>query len=133
MQKVVDASALLAYLNKESGWEKMEELLATASEKDRPLLMTAVNWGEVYYIILRHLGDYNQAGDIERSVQTLPIEIIGVDRELAKEAATLKVNYKLAYADAFAAALAKSRKAELVTCDKEFKAVEGAVKINWIS
>ncbi|MEW6027031.1 MAG: PIN domain-containing protein [Planctomycetota bacterium] len=132
MQKVVDASALLAYLNKESGWQKMEELLATASDKDRPLLMTAVNWGEVYYIILRHLDDYNLAEDVERSIQTLPIEVIGVDREMAKEAAHLKVNYKLASADAFAAALAKSHRAELITCDKEFKAVEDSVKINWI-
>ena len=37
------------------------------------------------------------------------------------------------YADYFAAALAKLRKAELVTGDKEFKQVEGEVKILWIA
>jgi predicted nucleic acid-binding protein len=35
-------------------------------------------------------------------------------------------------ADAFAAALAKSKKAELVTADHEFKSVEKEIKINWL-
>jgi predicted nucleic acid-binding protein len=132
MQKVIDASALLCYLNKEQGWEKMEELLSLAAEKEKSLFMSAVNWGEVYYIILRNLVDYHEAEEVEKVIQTLPIEIVPADRELAKEAATLKVNHKLAYADAFAAALAKLKKAELITSDKEFKSVEGKIKISWI-
>ena len=133
MQKVIDASALLAYLNKESGWEKMEEILTIAAEKEKDLLMSAVNWGEVYYIILRDVIDYHKAEDIEQIIQTMPIEIVPADQEMAKEVATFKATHKLAYADSFAAALAKKRKAELVTGDKEFKAVEGTIKINWIT
>jgi predicted nucleic acid-binding protein len=38
----------------------------------------------------------------------------------------------MSYADCFAAALAKLRKAELVTGDEEFKQVEGEIKIRWI-
>jgi predicted nucleic acid-binding protein len=52
--------------------------------------------------------------------------------ELAKKAAELKASRKMSHADCFAAALAKLRKAELVTGDKEFKQVEGEVKILWI-
>jgi len=37
-----------------------------------------------------------------------------------------------AYAGCFALALAKLRKAELVTGDQEFKAFEGEVKILWL-
>ena len=33
---------------------------------------------------------------------------------------------------AFAAALAKNKKAELVTADHEFKSVEKEIKINWL-
>ena len=40
---------------------------------------------------------------------------------------------RMSYADCFAAALAKLRKAELVTGDKEFKQVEGEVKVLWIA
>ena len=39
-------------------------------------------------------------------------------------------HYELA--DALAAALAKHKKAELVTADTEFKSVEKEVKINWL-
>ncbi|MBI2339278.1 MAG: PIN domain-containing protein [Deltaproteobacteria bacterium] len=35
----------------------------------------------------------------------------------------------MSYADCFAAALAKMKKAELITGDKEFKEVEGDIKI----
>ena len=132
MQKVMDASALLVYLNKETGYEKVEELLVSAAEKNKNILMSAVNWGEVLYIVQRSLVDYHQAEAIESIIDTLPIEVIEVDRDLAREAARLKANHKMAYADCFAAALAKKRKAELVTSDKEFKAVEDEIKINWI-
>jgi len=145
MQKVIDASALLCYLNKEPGWEKMEELFTLAAEKEKSLQMSAVNWGEVLYIIRREVVDYNEAEAVERLIDTLPIEVVPVDRDLAREAASLKASHKLAYADCFAAALAKKKKAELVTGeakrspddhlgDKEFKAVESAgIKINWIT
>jgi predicted nucleic acid-binding protein len=35
-------------------------------------------------------------------------------------------------ADAFAAALAKHKKAKLVTADTEFESVEKEIKINWL-
>jgi predicted nucleic acid-binding protein len=38
----------------------------------------------------------------------------------------------MSYADCFAAALAKDRKSDLVTGDKEFKQVEGEVSIRWL-
>jgi len=53
--------------------------------------------------------------------------------ELARKAAEFKANKKMSYADCFAAALAKLRKAELVTGDPEFKQVEGDLKILWIA
>jgi predicted nucleic acid-binding protein len=38
----------------------------------------------------------------------------------------------MSYADCFAAALAKINKAELITGDREFKEVEGEVKVVWL-
>jgi predicted nucleic acid-binding protein len=52
--------------------------------------------------------------------------------ELAKQAAIFKSSKKMSYADCFAAALAKHRRVELVTGDKEFRQFEGEVKILWI-
>ncbi len=131
MKKVLDSYALLAFFEKEPGFEKVESLLIEANEKDRNLLMTAVNLGEVYSIILREYGQ-RKADEIEKIIQTLPIHIVVVDESMAKEAARLKALKKISYADCFAAALAKINKAELVTGDKEFREVEGEIKILWI-
>lgn len=132
MIRILDAHALMIYLEKEPGHEKLESLFVQAVEKDEHLLMTTVNYGEIYYIILRECGQ-TKVNEIEAALRTLPIEVIDVDIHLAKEAARFKALKKLSYADCFAAALTKIRKGELVTGDREFKTMENEIKIVWIS
>lgn len=131
MAKVLDASALMAYLEKEEGYEKVKELLIKAAETDKKLLMAAVNFGEVYYAVAREHG-LPEAERISNLIQTFPVEFIEVDLVLARQAAILKATHKLPFADCFAAALTRLRKGELVTTDKDFKAVEGEIKIIWV-
>jgi hypothetical protein len=53
--------------------------------------------------------------------------------ELVRQAAVFKATKKMSYADCFAAALAKTKNAELVTGDPEFKVTEGELrKIRWL-
>lgn len=61
-----------------------------------------------------------------------PITIVEANKELTLQAAQYKAFNKMSFADAYAAALAKLKKAALVTGDKKFKAVENEIKINWI-
>ncbi|MFA5319716.1 MAG: type II toxin-antitoxin system VapC family toxin [Candidatus Omnitrophota bacterium] len=131
MIRVLDAHGLMVFLEKEAGYEKVEQFFVTAVEKDKYLLMTSVNFGEVYYIVLRECGQ-EKAGEIEKIIRSLPIEIIDADIQLAKEAAGLKANHKISYTDCFAAALAKLHKGEVITGDKEFRTVESEVKIAWL-
>lgn len=128
---IIDAHALMAFFEKEQGYEKIETMFMTAAEEDTPLLMTTVNFGEVYYIILREVGK-EKAEEIEDIIRTLPIDIIDVNVELAREAAKFKAIKKMSYADCFAAALAKLRNGELITGDQEFKEVEGEISIHWL-
>ncbi len=67
-----------------------------------------------------------------REIAQLPIEIVGVDMELGKLAASLKAQHSLPYADCFAAAVAQLKKAPLVTADGVFSSVETILKIVWI-
>jgi len=129
--RVLDSYSLLAYFEGEAGKEKMIEVLRTARDSGRPLLLSVINWGEVFYITLREAGR-ERAGQLAHLISTLPVEVIPADLELTRLAAEFKANNKMSYADCFAAALAKLRKAELVTGDKEFKQVEGQVKIMWL-
>jgi len=110
----------------------MIELFRVARDSGKTLLLSVVNWGEVYYITLREAGR-ERAEAVAQLISTLPIQIILADLELTKQAAEFKAFKKMSYGDCFAAALAKLRKAELVTGDREFKQVEGEIKIHWIT
>lgn len=129
--KVLDSWALLCYLEQEPGFEKIIELFEKAMESSKPLLMCVVNWGEVYYQVARRFGD-SKAQEIERLIQTLPITLVEADKDLTREAARIKAIKRMAYADCFAVALARLRKAELYTGDPEFKAVEKDIKVVWL-
>jgi predicted nucleic acid-binding protein len=131
MKKILDAHALLVFLEKEPGFEKVETIFIKALEKDENLLMTAVNFGEVYYIVLREYG-HQKAQQLEKIILTLPVEIVEVDYKLALEAARFKATKKMSYADCFSAALAKISKGEIITGDREFKEVEKEIKIFWV-
>ena len=130
--RVLDAYSLIAYLEGEDGKDRMIEIFKVARDSGRPLLLCLVNWGEVYYIALREAGR-ERADQVAHILSTLPIQLVPVEIELAKKAAELKASKKMSYADCFAAALAKLRKAELVTGDREFKQVENEVKVSWIA
>ena len=94
MKRILDAHGLLVFLEKETGFEKVESFLVTAVEKDNDLLMTSVNLGEVFYIILRECG-IEKAQEIETIIKKMPIEIVDVDWLLAKEAARFKATKRL--------------------------------------
>ncbi len=128
---VLDASALMTFFEDRAGAEKVEELLAKAAETKRPLLMSVVNWGEVYYSVWRARGE-KAAREKVKEIAQLPIDILGVDMELALLAATLKPEHNLPYADCFAGALAQSRKAALVTSDKDFELLGTSLRTLWI-
>jgi len=128
---VLDSHALLAFLRGEADEEKVTALLERAGERDQPLHMTEANFAEVKYITVRKDGAARWA-EIARELRALPIEFHPVDRALADLAADIKVHHKLSLADAFAAALAKERKSELVTGDPEFATLEKELKIVWL-
>lgn len=131
MVKVLDACALMAYLEKEPGYEKIKDLFIKAAEGGRDLLMTTVNWSEVFYILIRNYG-FREADKIQHFIETFPIEFVPIDLALARQAALYKATKKLPLADCFALALAKLRKGELVTKDRDFKVAEEEVRIGWI-
>ncbi len=128
---VLDSHALVAYIRDEPGAEQVEALLNKATVADHPLHMTEVNYAETRYILTRKEGP--EAWEAAaRILVGLPIEFHPVDRNLADLAACFKARFRISLADAFAASLAKETKAELVTGDVEFKALEGEVKIQWL-
>jgi ribonuclease VapC len=129
--RVLDSYSLLAYIEGEAGAETMIEIFRVARDSGRSLFLSVVNWGEVYYITMREAGR-ERADEVAHLISTLPIQIVPADLDLTRQAAELKSKHRMSYADCFAAALARQRKAELVTGDRDFRQVEREVKILWL-
>jgi predicted nucleic acid-binding protein len=130
--QVLDSYALLALLRDEPGAEIVAGLLERAGQQNRSVHMTEVNYAEVQYTIRRKDGETVWAS-IAGELLAAPIEFHAADRRLADVAAGFKARFKISLAAAFAAALAKERKAELVTGDPEFRALEKEIKIRWLA
>jgi len=117
---VLDANALIGFFeDRETASGKVRHLASEAFRWELPLLMSAVNWGEVFYMEWRYHGEA-KAREVESYLHRMPIAVIAVDLDRATRAATLKQKHNLGYADSFAAELAIERGAWLVTADPEF-------------
>jgi predicted nucleic acid-binding protein len=128
---VLDSWATIAYLEDEASAERVADIIADAHEEEIPLLMSVVNAGEVWYIIARE----SSVADADASInqlRDLGIEFVDADWNLAKDAGYFKSKNKMSFANCFAAALARQRKAHLATGDPEFKQVESEIAINWL-
>jgi ribonuclease VapC len=129
--KVLDSFALIAYFRDEAGAEDIEKMLIEANRRGETLLMSEVNYAEVKYSVIRKDGTEAWA-KAQGVLQGLPVEFLPTSRQLADTAADFKARFKLSLADAFAAALAKETRSELVTGDPEFKALAKEIKIHWV-
>jgi uncharacterized protein len=128
---VLDASALFAFLQRKGDALKVNELVKEAIRGRSQMLMSAVNYGEVYGTILREEGP-EQARVALDVVAPLPIEVLDVTANRARQAADLKVKYKLYFADSFAASLALEHKATLVTSDTDFRRLGHSFPVLWL-
>lgn len=128
---VLDSFAILALLGREPGSQEVARLLQKAQDENARVLMTWVNAGEVAYIVERRWGLERLYAALAM-MEATALEIVPVERELALMAAHIKAEHAIAYADAFAAALAQHLAAKLVTGDPEFKLLEGALDIHWL-
>ncbi|MEA3350385.1 MAG: type II toxin-antitoxin system VapC family toxin [Chloroflexota bacterium] len=128
---ILDSFAVLAYLEAESGMERVKTLLQAAKQGDCQIFMSLINLGEVLYINEREQG-LSKAQSVLAAIEQLPIEILPASSDMVFMAAHLKARFPLAYADAFAIAASQQQKGVLVTGDPEFEAVEHLITIDWL-
>lgn len=113
MTVVLDSWAVLRYLEDASpAAEAVSDLLG----QEKPL-MSWINLGEVHYV-LRRLHGEDAAAETVRDLRDV-IDARLPDERLVVDAARIKADHPMAYADAFAAALAVAGDATLWTGDPE--------------
>jgi predicted nucleic acid-binding protein len=125
---VLDANAILRYfgVSDGQGGEKVRGLFEQAERNETRLSMSVINLGEVLYILLKHIGE-------QRAIQYIQalqhaVTMMDADMNRTMQAATLKHQYKIGYADSFAAALALETRATLVSADPSFEKIGKPLK-----
>jgi predicted nucleic acid-binding protein len=126
-----DSHALLAFFQDEEGAEIIAEILRRSAKQHLDQLICVINVGEIIYLTKRRFGD-NKKMEILGRIHQLGFNILPVPESLVYEAAELKAEYSISYADCFALACALEHSAILVTGDPEFKKVVHLVNIEWI-
>jgi predicted nucleic acid-binding protein len=128
---VLDSFALVSLFHKEPGWRKVRDTLYALSSQGEKAQLCLINWGEFYYVIKRRVGQ-GKAEEALALVRQLPIAVVPVDERLVKEAASLKSEYPISYADAFCIATALRSGGPILTNDPEYRAIEHLVKVIWL-
>ncbi|MDR2247122.1 MAG: type II toxin-antitoxin system VapC family toxin [Treponema sp.] len=131
MTCVLDACALITYLNGEPGKEIMRDLFRQAVDRKMALYMSVVNMIEVRYGYIRDMGP-ERAQHLFEQIQSSPITIIhDISNNALACAARLKASYSCSLADAIGIATAIELSAQFVTSDhKELEAVEKAESLS---
>src|ERR1035438_7605038 len=124
---VLDASAVIRYLTKGIGEEKVDALMRRSAKGEARLVISVINWGEALYSVAKKAGLAEATADL-KTLGAL-VESVAADEAHTEAAATIRLNYKLAYADCFAAALAIRMDATLVTTDPDFLKLGRKLKI----
>ncbi len=127
---VLDSWAFMAYLEDEPSAERIANIISDAHDEVVPMFMSVLNAGEIWYIIARRTNPAEADGAL-RIINDIGITLVEADWALTKIAAGYKVKGNISYADCFAAALAKHKKADLLTGDHEFEQLKDEISIVW--
>jgi len=129
---VLDANAVLNLVEDAGGAERVEHLCQDAIHQGAPLLMSVVNWGEVFYYLWQRHGE-DRARSTIANLLRLPLDLVAVDLPQVLKAGEIKAVHKIPYVDCLAAALAETRQAVLVTSDRDFEKLGRRVQVLWLA
>lgn len=128
---VLDANAILSYLQQGPGCGTIERLFREAFHNDASLMISVINLGEVFYLLWRIKGE-QKARQAINDLTLLPIKIVSVELPQALQAGELKALHKIPYADSIAAALALAQNATIVSSDRDFEKLGRCVSVLWL-
>ena len=128
---VLDANAILDLAENGPGSDRVHQLMRSALRESNPLLISVVNWGEIFYISWQQRGE-ELARRTMAGLSRLPIQTVGVGLDQASKAAEIKAVHKIPYVDCIAAALAEIRNATLVTSDLDLQKLGRRIPILWL-
>jgi predicted nucleic acid-binding protein len=129
---VLDSSAVLRYIDREIGADRLISIFKACVRQEDEARISAVQWGEIAGNLRKKVGALRQRRILD-SIIPYDLEIVPASAERAVRAAELRVDRKIAYADAFALEVAMtSADHVLITADYGFKAVTDLARIEFL-
>jgi len=128
---ILDSYAILSVLLEQPGYVQVVDLLEASVRGECKLYMATINWGEVYYHMVRRRGE-RAANTAVAYLDAIQIEFVEATQQRVLSAARIKARYPVSYADAFAIAAAQEFECPVVTGDPEFKRVAHLVELLWL-
>ena len=126
---VIDACALIAFLQDETGGDKLSKLFKVPENE---FIMHSINLTEVYYDAVYVSGE-EKAQELFETVAELPITILwNLDINFIKLVGKYKTSYKISFADSFVLALAEKETAIVISTDHhKFDPIEKAGELSF--
>lgn len=131
---ILDAWALLALLQREEpAASKVKNFIQEAQEaQNLDLFVSVVNLGEIYYRVGRKEGADTAQETIEE-LRQLGFAVLSATDRRVFHAADFKRQYRISYADAFAAAATAELEGILLTGDPELIQLDGIIRVEALS
>ncbi len=131
---LIDACALIAYLNNEKGGDVVQRILREAALGKSLICMHKINFLEAYYDHKRNPAAPKK--DFYEIIDGYPIRLVdNLDKGIFNQIVFLKSNFRISLADSFVLATAITHNATIITSDHhEMDVVEksGLIKFLWI-
>ncbi len=129
---VLDANALIDFVESGPGMRKVDQLLHAAALEQVDILASVMNLGEVFYWLWIKRSEEKARQTLD-GFSRLPMQIVPVDLPQALKAGELKVLHRIPYVDCIAAALTLQHRATLVTSDRDFEKLGRHFPVLWLS
>ena len=129
---ILDASAILRYLDDDAGAARVAEIIKSHLAGTSEAVIAALHWGEIDGVTCKAHG--RQSMDLVLSrLSAFGIRVVPADRDQAVSAALIKLKRLIPYVDAFGIALAAAaRDSVFVTAEFDFKPASGDAKIEFL-
>ena len=132
MTYVLDASAVLRYLDDEAGAQRISEIIKSHLAGRCEVLISALHWGEIAGIVHKVHGRDAMNLALSR-LNAFGFQIIPVSGERAVRASLIKLKKSIPYVDSFGVELAADLlDSVLVTADFDLKPAHREVKIEFL-
>lgn len=125
---VIDSHAMLAFLQKDPGYGRIETILKAAVAGEAKVYISAVNLAEVQYQVLRRGKDSSR---ILAALEALPLIVTSADSYIP-QVVELRAKYDISLGNCFAAALAQDLRRPLITGDRNFHKLGSAITVEWL-